>query len=387
MQAGARLHSLVGELSSCAEAVDISSPELSADVLSCLEAPLRGLVGLVADQSDARAPARTTNGLHGAAHPAGPTDDHSAAPIWPNTSTSSARRLLQQPACAADEIQYQTACGISTTCNPGDRELSASCEGCGFLCSTTLKTGTAEICCRKPTPGPTAAPNNNPTDAPISTTPSAPPATKRSNCGLPPATPADTYTTVRAAIDVLHARKLNGSNAPLSLKVRLGSDETLNASVGVPVNVSLEVDGAGRTITLSDFGFQVEGGRLCLHDVELTGGRNVPALVVLGEAAVANASHVRISNCATYTDLDEINANFISALDACNVVQRAFAQIPSFALPTVCGLFPAYAQQCCDPSKRGPQADLRVSVNFGAGMMALLVAVARALGWVCRARQ
>jgi hypothetical protein len=38
-------------------------------------------------------------------------------------------------------------------------------------------------------------------------------------------------------------------------------------------------DGAGRTITLSDFGFHVDDGRLCLHDVELTGGRNVPALV------------------------------------------------------------------------------------------------------------
>ncbi len=36
---GTRLHFLVGELSSCAEAVDLSSTELSADALSCLEAP------------------------------------------------------------------------------------------------------------------------------------------------------------------------------------------------------------------------------------------------------------------------------------------------------------------------------------------------------------
>ncbi len=180
---------------------------------------------------------------------------------------------------------------------------------------------------------------------------------------------------MRAAIDALHARKLDGSNAPLSLKVRLGSDETLNASVGCPVNVSLEVDGAGRTITLSDFGFHVDGGRLCLHDVELTGGRSVPALVVLGEAAVANASHVRISNCATYTDLDEITANLFSALDYCNALQSAFAQIPGWLLPTVCGLVPAPAQQCCDPSKKGHKADLRLVVNLGAGM-ALHVAAA-----------
>ncbi len=196
---------------------------------------------------------------------------------------------------------------------------------------------------------------------------------KISNCGLPPAAPADTYTTVKAAIEALYARKLAGGTAPLSLKVRLQSDETLAASVNVSVNVSLELDGAGRTITLSDFGFHVDGGKLCLHDVELTGGRNVPALVVLGEATVANASHVRISKCATYTDLDEIGANLISALDLCNALKSAVAQIPGWLLPTFCGLLPAPTQQCCDPSKKGPKADLRVVANLGAGMMALPV--------------
>jgi hypothetical protein len=78
--AGARLHSLVGELSSCAETVDISSLELSADVLSCLEAPLRGLSALVANPSDApHAPMR----MEDRSLPAAPTD---APPIWPNTS-------------------------------------------------------------------------------------------------------------------------------------------------------------------------------------------------------------------------------------------------------------------------------------------------------------
>jgi hypothetical protein len=231
------------------------------------------------------------------------------------------------------------------------------------------------MCCRKPTQSPTAAPNKIPTGAPISPPPSAPPATKRSNCGLPPAAKADTYTTVRAAIDALYARKLAGRTASLSLKVRLGSDETLAAMVGVPTGVSLELDGAGRTITLSDFGFQVDGGRLCLHDVELTSGRDVPALVVFGKAAVANASHVRISNCAMYTDLAEIAANLVSALDGCNLAKDALAKIPNLLLPIVCGSLPAFVQQCCDPSKQGPKADLRIAANFGAGM-ALHVAAA-----------
>jgi hypothetical protein len=200
---GARLHSLVGELSSCAEAVDISSPELSADVLSCLEAPLRGLVGLAADKVDARAPVLMEDGSRGAVHPAGPTDDDAAAPIWPNASSSSARRLLQQTACAFGEIQYQTACGFGA-CYGGDRAISASCDGCGLACTTwPMAIGASEICCRKPTPGPTAVPHRNPTGAPISAPPSAPPATKRSNCGLPPVAPAYTYSTVRAAIDAL----------------------------------------------------------------------------------------------------------------------------------------------------------------------------------------
>jgi hypothetical protein len=165
--------------------------------------------------------------------------------------------------------------------------------------------------------------------------------------------------------------------------VRLGGDETLAAMVEVPMGVSVEIDGAGRTITLSDYGFHVNDGKLCLHDVELTGGRNVPALVVLGEATVANASHVRISNCATYTDLDEILGNLISALDGCGIVKDAFAKIPSLLLPTVCGFVPAYAKQCCDPSKKGPKADLRVVGNLGAGM-AMQIATVCSLGFAAR---
>ena len=106
--AGARLHSLVGELSICAEAVHLSSPALSADVLSCLEAPLRGLSALVANPSDApHAPTRVED----RSLPAAPTD---APPIWPNTSSSNALRLLQQNSCKADEVRYETACGIGS---------------------------------------------------------------------------------------------------------------------------------------------------------------------------------------------------------------------------------------------------------------------------------
>jgi hypothetical protein len=101
-----------------------------------------------------------------------------------------------------------------------------------------------------------------------------------------------------------------------------------------------------------DFGFHVDDGRLCLHDVELTGGRSIPALVVLGQAAEVNASHVRISDCRTYTDINELFANLI----------------PSLLLPTVCSYFPSFLQQCCEPTKKPPnRVDLRVALNLGAG--------------------
>jgi hypothetical protein len=358
--AGARLHSLVGELSICAEAVHLSSPALSVDVLSCLEAPLRGLSALVADPSDApHAPTR----MEDRSLPAAPTD---APPIWPNTSSINARRrLLQQNSCTADEVRYETLCGFGS-CNSGDREIGVTCDGCGFACSTTFKTNTREICCRKPTPSPSKAPNNSPTSAPVSAPPSAPPATKSSNCGLP--SPQKTFPTMKSLTDALHARTLAGDTAPLSLKVTLGRDETLAALVNVSSNVSVEIDGAGRTITLLDFGFHVGDGRLCLHDVELTGGRSIPALVVLGQAAEVNASHVRISNCRTYTDFTELFANLVSVLDVCDPLQPVFANIPSLLLPTVCSFLPSFVQQCCDPTKKPPNTvDLRVALNLGAG--------------------
>jgi hypothetical protein len=367
--AGARLHSLVGELSSCAEAVDISSSALSADVLSCLEVPLRGLSALLANPSDApRAPMR----MEDRSLPAAPTD---APPIWPNISSSNARRLLQQNSCGAGEVRYETACGTGS-CNSGDREISVTCDGCGFTCSTTFKTFTKEICCRKPTPSPTGAPNNRPTSVPISAPPSAPPASKRSNCGLPSL--QKTFPTMKNLTDALHARTVTGDAAPLSFRVTLGGDETLQALVNVSSNVSVEIDGAGRTITLLDFGFHVDNGRLCLHDVELTGGRNIPALVVLGQAAEVNASHVRISNCGTFTDVEEILGNLVSASEGCTLLQPAFDTIPNLLLPTVCNFVPKSFQQCCDPTKQPPnRADLRVAINVGAGTACAVLRLAR----------
>jgi hypothetical protein len=178
--------------------------------------------------------------------------------------------------------------------------------------------------------------------------------------------------------DALHARTVANDTTQLSLKVTLGRDETLQALVHVSSKVSVEIDGAGRTITLLDFGFHVDDGRLCLHDVELTGGRNIPALVVLGQAAEVNASHMRISNCATYTDLEEIYGNAISALDGCNTLQPALAYIPNLLLPTVCNLFPSFLQQCCDPAKKPPKrADLRAALNLGAGTASASLRLAR----------
>jgi hypothetical protein len=160
--------------------------------------------------------------------------------------------------------------------------------------------------------------------------------------------------------------------------VTLGSDETLLALVHVSANVSVEIDGAGRTITLLDFGFNVDKGRLCLHDVELTGGRNIPALVVLGQAAEVNASHVRISNCATYTNLEEILRNAVSALDACTLLQPAFANIPNLLLRTVCSYFPSFLQQCCDPAKEPPnRLDLRLALSLGTGTACAALRLAR----------
>jgi hypothetical protein len=372
---GTRLHFLVGELSSCAEAVDLSSTELSADALSCLEAPLRGLSALAANRSDARAPAPIEDGPR----PAGPPDGDAAPPIWPNTS---ARRLLQQNLCGSGEVRYETACGTGS-CNSGDREIGVTCDGCGVTCATwPIKAGTKEICCRKPTPSPTRAPDNSPTSAPISAPPSAPPASKISNCGLPP--PQKTFPTMKGLIDALQSRTVAGDFTQLSLKVTLGSDETLHALVNVSTDVSVEIDGAGRTITLSDFGFHLHNGMLCLHDVELTGGRNVPALVVLGQAAEVNASHVRISNCATHTDLDEVVAGLVSGIDLCRAGKTAFDTLPSLLLPAVCSLLPVPLRQCCDVSKKpAHRADLRLVGNMGAGAAhrrsAGFVALARAL--------
>jgi hypothetical protein len=352
--AGARLHSLVGQLSICAEAVHLSSPALSVNVLACLETPLRGLSALVANPSDdaPHAPTRV--------EPATPTD---APPIWPNTSFSTARRLLQQNSCGASEVQYNTSCGsgsgVFVGCNTGDRQIGVTCDGCGVTCSTAFKTHTKEICCHYIAP----------TFPPISAPPNAPPTTKSSNCGLP--SPQQTFLTIKALTDALHAT--TEASAPLSLKVTLRSDESLQKMVNVTKGASVEIDGAGRTITLSNFGFHVDDGTLCLHDVELTGGREVPALVVLGEAGVANASHVRISDCRTNVTVDKIIANLLSALDGCNSFKPAFDYIrqssfvPSWLFSNVCGKFPRNLQQCCNTAQ-DPKADLRVALNIAAGM-------------------
>ena len=177
------------------------------------------------------------------------------------------------------------------------------------------------------------------------------------------------YTTMGGVTDALHAWKRKGGSVALSLnlKVTLGRDDLLKAMVEVPVGVSVSIDGAGRRIVLSDFGFKVQNGRLCLHNVELTGGRNVPALIVLGQSAEVNASHVRISNCETYTELGELGAGLVSALDGCNPAKYFIDAVPQVVLATACRTLPPFLQQCCDPSKKLAKADVQLLGNFGAG--------------------
>jgi hypothetical protein len=64
--AGALLHLLIGELSRCAERVDPSA-ELNADVMSCLDAPIRGLSDLIASRPHASSP-RLEPGTEGPMH-------------------------------------------------------------------------------------------------------------------------------------------------------------------------------------------------------------------------------------------------------------------------------------------------------------------------------
>jgi hypothetical protein len=174
---------------------------------------------------------------------------------------------------------------------------------------------------------------------------------------------------MKSLTDALHARTVAGDAAPLALKVTLRSDETLQALVNVPSNVSVEIDGMGRTITLLDSGFQVDDGRLCLHDVELTGGRNVPALIVLGQAAEVNTSHVRISDCSTRLNLEEVAGNIVGAFKLCKPFGN-FSQNP--LAKTVCSLLPRIVQQCCDEAKasRSKMADVRLVGSSGAGTCA-----------------
>jgi hypothetical protein len=209
-------------------------------------------------------------------------------------------------------------------------------------------------------------PNTNPTISPISSPPSLPSLERLSNCRLPPATL--NLTSVSAALQALHAAKL--ANRSASVMVTLRSDETLTAMVSLRSVDQLRIDGGGHKLYLSDFGFVVNGGQLCLHDVELTGGRNVPALVVLDATANVNTSHTRISYCTTRSDLTEIGTNTLSALDVCTGVKSFVDVIPTVVMSLACPNLPATVQQCCDPRKRPPtKANPILISNLATGML------------------
>ena len=154
--------------------------------------------------------------------------------------------------------------------------------------------------------------------------------------------------------------------------VTLRSDETLTAMVSLRSVDQLRIDGGGHKLYLSDFGFVVNGGQpeLCLHDVELTGGKNVPALVVLDATANVNTSHTRISYCMTRLDLTEIGTDAVSALDVCTGMKSFVDAIPAALMALACPNLPAPVRQCCDPSKRPPtKANPILLSNLATGML------------------
>jgi hypothetical protein len=175
-------------------------------------------------------------------------------------------------------------------------------------------------------------------------------------------------TSVSIALQALHAAKLENRSA--SVMVTLRSDETLTAMVSLRSVDQLRIDGGGHKLYLSDFGLVVNGGQLCLHDVELTGGRNVPALVVLDATANVNTSHTRISYCTTRIGLTEIGRDAASALDVCTGAKSFFDTIPAAAMSLACPKLPEPFQQCCDPSKRPTtKANPILVSNLATGML------------------
>jgi hypothetical protein len=81
--AGERLHALIGNLGRCAaeHAVDLSVTELSADVLACLVAPLRGLTELLGIQPDSDAQPPKSALPAGEERPADDSEHHDGAGI------------------------------------------------------------------------------------------------------------------------------------------------------------------------------------------------------------------------------------------------------------------------------------------------------------------
>jgi hypothetical protein len=239
--------------------------------------------------------------------------------------------------CAANEVEYSTPCGTSS-CGPGDRELESTCDGC----SCVVGFGAKERCCKKRTSSPTPPPN-----VATFTPATAPPrsVTKSSNCGL-----REPYVRVTSLSEAASILKVASVSGRIAVRIVLQSDEALRETFIVGSNASVELIGAGHVIRMDTFGIRVEDGRLCLHDVELTGATRITALLILGASSVVNMSHSAISHCTMEVPSDRVMTEVVEALDVCGMIRDFVTGFKSAMFNVLCSQMPVYVQQCCDPS-------------------------------------
>ena len=110
-------------------------------------------------------------------------------------------------------------------------------------------------------------------------------------------------TSLSEAASILKVASVSGR---IAVRIVLQSDEALRETFIVGSNASVEVIGAGHVIRMDTFGIRVEDGRLCLHDVELTGATRITALLILGASSVVNMSHSAISHCTMEVPSDRV---------------------------------------------------------------------------------
>jgi hypothetical protein len=103
-------------------------------------------------------------------------------------------------------------------------------------------------------------------------------------------------------------------------------------------------------IRMDTFGIRVEDGKLCLHDVELTGATKISALLILGTSSAVNVSYSAVSHCSMEVPSDRVMAEVTEALDVCGMMGDLLSATKMAAFQLFCSQVPVYMQQCCDPS-------------------------------------